>query len=147
MKASTAPTPPPKIDQSRLLALAQLPLHDDGVTSNQHQNTTAAAKMSSSQNRQQLIVPFDANRVILPSTRPNDYVNCSRILTSPSSLPIALVGEVPLVRDDLWSMVWAEKVFRINFKKYLLNPFSARNVNGGGVAGGGGESWFTCWHC
>ena len=112
MKASTTPMTTLKINPSSLVALAQMPLYDgvSGVPNSMLQNTTAAAKMSLTKNRQQMILPYDANRVLLPSYRPNDYINCSRIATSSSALPTALVGEVPLISDDLWSMVWAEKV-------------------------------------
>ena len=45
--------------------------------------------MSLTQNRQQMILPFDTNRVVLQN-RQNDYINFSRISTSSTVLPYAL---------------------------------------------------------
>ena len=66
--------------------LQQLELHDEIANGMQ---TTAAAKMSLTQNRQQMILPFDINRVLLQN-RQNDYINCSRIHTNSNAVPTAL---------------------------------------------------------
>ena len=61
------------------------------------------------QNRQNIILPFDSNRVVL-SNRPNDYINCSRVQTGSSALPVVLAGEIAPHPEDLWSLIWNEKV-------------------------------------
>jgi len=73
--------------------------------------TIAAARCSPQLNRQQQLVPYDDNRVILRGGG-NDYINASRVATNCASLPFAIVGEAPLpsAQDDLWRMIWQENV-------------------------------------
>ncbi|CBY23028.1 unnamed protein product [Oikopleura dioica] len=73
--------------------------------------TIAAARCSSQLNRQQQLVPYDDNRVILRGPG-NDYINASRVSTNCARLPFAIVGETPLpsTQDDLWRMIWQENV-------------------------------------
>lgn len=73
--------------------------------------TIAAARCSPQLNRQQQLVPYDDNRVILRGGG-NDYINASRVSTNCASLPFAIVGEAPLpsAQDDLWRMIWQENV-------------------------------------
>ena len=71
--------------------------------------TTAAGKLSRDKNRENSILPFDTNRVLL-SNRANDYINCSRISTGSPNIPTILAGQIPFDSNDLWSMIWNEKV-------------------------------------
>ena len=96
-----------QINQNALHALQQLELHDEMANGLQ---TTAAAKMSLTQNRQQMILPFDMNRVVLQN-RQNDYINCSRINTGSNAVPTALgkVQTIALDRKTARLRIWALK--------------------------------------
>ena len=74
--------------------------------------TQAAARLSSTLNRQQASVPFDDNRVKLKNVLKSDYINCSRINTNIPEIQNVLVGEVPLEEnnEDMWRVIWDEQV-------------------------------------
>ena len=57
------------------------------------------------------VLPYDFNRVKLKNGQ-NDYINCSRVATGSQSLPEILVGEISPLTDELWDMIWQEKVCR-----------------------------------
>ena len=61
-------------------------------------------------------MPFDDNRVRLRGVN-NDYINCTRVVTSTSELPVALVAESPLAEnyEDAWRLIWDEQVELVVF--------------------------------
>ena len=62
-------------------------------------------------NRQQEVVPYDRNRVELPTTK-DDYINASHVRDLTEHAPRAIATQAPLARTfgDFWTMVAQEQV-------------------------------------
>ncbi len=71
-------------------------------------------------NRQQEVVPYDRNRVELPTTK-DDYINASHVRDLTEHAPRAIATQAPLARTfgDFWTMVAQEQVETI---VCLLSP-------------------------
>ncbi|CAL8096271.1 unnamed protein product [Calicophoron daubneyi] len=74
--------------------------------------TVAAALCCASRNRRQEYVPYDANRVVLESSK-NDYINASRIDFANNFgdwCPRYIIAQAPLAKTivDFWDMIMAE---------------------------------------
>ena len=62
-------------------------------------------------NRTPDVLPFDANRVELPTTK-DDYINASHIKNLPKHSPKFIATQAPTSKTvyDFWTMVWQESV-------------------------------------
>ena len=62
-------------------------------------------------NRLPDVLPFDASRVELPTTK-DDYINASRVRDLSRHAPsfIATQAPAPNTFTDFWTMVWQEQV-------------------------------------
>ena len=65
-------------------------------------------------NRLPDVLPYDHNRIELPTTK-DDYINASRISSSSLAGPSFIVTQCPLTctQQDFWTMVWEQQVSRI----------------------------------
>lgn len=102
------------IDEAVIKGILNSPFPPDQLRNKNR--THAAARCCANKNRQQAAVPFDDNRVRLRGVN-NDYINCTRVVTSTSELPVALVAESPLAEnyEDAWRLIWDEQVELVVF--------------------------------
>ena len=62
-------------------------------------------------NRQPDILPFDHNRILLPSTK-DDYINASKLESLLKGGPSFIATQCPLnsTISDFWVMIWEQQV-------------------------------------